>query len=113
MGLTIIFSRKDLGDIVKLRHVSSVKTPSISMATGPENQAIFRQLMRLIYDTFVNIYQDLLNLSVTIIATLPAASKDNVGKFYLKTNAGAIDTLHIVVYDNSDSSYKFQEVTLS
>lgn len=98
---------------MKLRHVSSVRTPSIGSADGKGTQAVLKELMRLIYNTFVDIYDDLNNLSVTTIATLPTASKDNVGKFYLKTNAGADDTLHIVIYDGAASGYKFQAISLS
>lgn len=98
---------------MKLRHVSSVKIPSINAADGNGTKAVLGQLMRLIYDTFIAIYDDLFNLSVSTVTALSTASKDNLGKFHLKTNVGAIDTLHICVYDLSDTSYKWQQVTLS
>ena len=66
---------------MKLNHVSSVKTPAISMATGPENQSIFRELMRLIYDTFVDIYNDLTNLNIiSAFEAINASEQSNIAK---------------------------------
>ncbi len=95
---------------MKLNHVSSVKTPSINMAKGPENQAIFKQLMRLLYDNFVNIFKDLENLDPGTVAALPTASKDLVGKFHLVTQGSAADKLYICVYNTNSTSYEWKEI---
>jgi len=51
------------------------------MATGPENQMIFKELMRLIYDTFVDIYNDLTNLNIiSAFEAINASEQSNIAK---------------------------------
>lgn len=66
---------------MKLNHVSSVKTPSINKASGVENQMIFKEVMRLIYDTFVDIYNDLTNLNIiSAFEAINASEQSNIAK---------------------------------
>ena len=97
---------------MKLNHSPNVRLPDIGLANGEGNKQIFKQLMTLIYESFTNIYEDLANVSVTRGSSLPTASSALIGKFYLKSNAGADDTLHICIYDANASVYKWQETAL-
>ena len=96
---------------MKLNHSPNIRLPDTSLANGEGNKQIFKQFMTLIYESFTNIYEDLANVSVTR-GSLPTASSDLVGKFYLKPNAGADDTLHVVIYDANASVYKWQRIAL-
>lgn len=96
-----------------LRHKAVMITPNIKEAKDEGTKSVFTQLIKQLYGMFKNVYDDLVRLKPERLATLPTASAENLGRFYLKINAGAIDTLHICIYDLSDTSYKFKQVTLT
>ena len=46
-------------------------------------------------------------------SSLPTASADNHGKFALKVNAGAVETLHVCVKHQGTGAYSWRAVTTS
>lgn len=98
---------------MRLNHRSQVKLPEIGSVEGVGTKRVFDQIMRLLYETFKNIYDDLVNLSVGRDSVLPTASEDYLGKFFLVTHVAAVDTLHICIFDGSGSTYVWKQVTLT
>lgn len=96
-----------------LKHKAVLITPNIKEAKEEGTQKVFIQLIKQLIDMFRNVYDDLSRIHPERVSALPTASAENLGRFYLKINAGADDTLHISIYDGAASGYKFQAVTLS
>ena len=98
---------------MNLKHRITLLSPDIKRLEDKNIQDVFSQLTKQIYDQFKNVYDDLIRLAPERVATLPTATSEILGRIYLKINTGAIDTFHLCVYDESDSSYKFKQITLS
>lgn len=98
---------------MELKHRPVLIPPNIKIADGEGTKAVLTQMNKQLNDMFKNIYDDLLNITPERVSTLPTASAQNLGRFFLLINAGADDTLHICVYRNGTSDYAFKEVTLT
>lgn len=68
---------------------------------------LFRELSINIRD----IYDDLTKSFNSRVTSLPSASVDYIGRFYLVEQGGAVDKLYICVYNTSGSSYEWKEVS--
>lgn len=97
---------------MSLKHRSTITLPEISRADGEGTKNVFQQLMRSLFDNFKNIYDDLSGLTPGRSDTLPTASVDYLGKFYVKINAGAADTLHFCRYNGATLVYEWKQINL-
>lgn len=98
---------------LKLKHSSNVRPPEIKRITDPMMIAVMEQFSKLISETFRNIYDDLVRAATDRVDTLPTAGADYLGRFMLKTNSGADDTLHVCIYQGATTDYAWKQVTLS
>ena len=96
-----------------LRHRVVMKIPNTKDIKDKPTKDAFTQLSMQLNDMFKNIYDDSVRIRAEKVDTLPTAAAENFQRFFLKSNAGAADTLHICIYDLSDTSFKFKQVTLS
>ena len=98
---------------LSLKHTSNVRTPDLKNVNDVGTRNSLEQIMRLVYDLSKDIYDDLVRAATDRTGALPTAGKDYLGRFMLKTNSSAEDTLHICVFDDNSTSYLWKEVTLS
>lgn len=96
-----------------IKHRANPKMPEFARVKDPETAKGLIDIMRFIDDSFKNIYDDLVRILPEVVATLPTASAEYYQRFLLKNNGGGDDTLHICIWDDSASDYKWQQVTLS
>ena len=96
-----------------LRHKVVMIPPDINKADGDGTKQVLTQMLKQFNDMFKNVYDDLDRIRVNVVSSLPSATSENYGRIYLLNNAGADDTMHIVIYDGLASGYKFQEISLS
>jgi len=88
-------------------------TPSFKGVKDGTTQGILEQFGKVLYGKFNDIYNDLVHARTDRVDTLPTAGKDYLGRFMLKANAGADDTLHICIYQGATSDYAWNAVTIS
>ena len=93
-----------------LKHRKQTDFPDITKVKDFET---LKDLFKTLNDVFKNIYDDLNGLTPGRSATLPTASIDYLGKFYLRINAGAADTLHICRYNGATLAYEWKTVTVT
>lgn len=86
--------------------------PRIDDIEDPVVRTYAKELNELMNRAMRNIYDDLKNLDNTeVVSSLPAASKENRGKRYLVSGAGA-DTLYICI-DTGGGGYTFKQIALT
>jgi hypothetical protein len=96
-----------------LKHRATIESPNIGLIKDILIKQAFDQFFRLFRQTSVNIYDDLISLKPGRSDTLPTASQDYLGRFYIKINAGAADTLHFCRYNGATLIYEWKTVTVS
>lgn len=97
-----------------LKHKSKFITPIMDGIPDQELRQVMTDLCRQLADMFSNVYDDeqVLRIAEVYGAALPTAASQYRGRFFLKTNTSAEDTLHICVSDGV-GGYAWKQVTLS
>jgi len=96
---------------VIFKHRKSVEFPKGMEITDPAVIKYVEDLGKILIQTFKNIYDDLTRLEkAEVVSSLPTATLDNRGKFYLVPQ-GADDKLYICVLDTGGGTYSWKEVT--
>lgn len=96
-----------------LKHRASVEVPNLSLIKDQGAKDALDQFFRLYRQTSKNIFDDLVGLTPGRSDVLPTASADYLGKFYLKINLGAADTLHICRFNGATLIYEWKTVTVT
>lgn len=96
-----------------LRHRVQTEIPNLSLIKEEGTRNALDQFFRVVQKTLTNIYDDLVGLTPGRSAALPTASVEQLGRFYIRINAGAADTLHFCRYNGSTLIYEWKTVTLS
>jgi hypothetical protein len=97
--------------VSKLNHNPTPKLPDLNLLKDPSTKKVTEEMTRLTYDSYKDIYDDLVKVSVGRNSALPTASKDYLGKYFLKSGA-AEDTLHQCVYNSSSQTYSWKQIQL-
>lgn len=92
-----------------LKHSPQVRLPDISLVVDKVNNEAFDQTIRLIQDGYVKIYDDLVSISTGRGSSLPTASNDLIGKFFLVSSSGKDDTVYICI-KNYSGNYEFIKI---
>lgn len=98
---------------MNLKHRRSSIFPDLGIVSNSVNGKIFQDLFRMLKDTFTNIFDDLSSMRTDRVENLPTASRDYIGRFMLKINAGSDDTLHVCIYEGATSTYDWRQVTIT
>ena len=96
-----------------LKHQVTNKIPDLRLIQDKPTRDAVEQFARMVTEAMTNIYDDLSSIKVDRDSALPTAGEDYLGKFYLKSNASAEDTLHVCIYDAGTSQYEWKQVTLT
>lgn len=96
-----------------LKHRATVEVPNLSLAPNGPIKSIIDQFFRLYRGVSKNIYDDLVGLTPGRSDALPVASIDYLGKFYIKINSGAADTLHFCIFNGATLVYEWKAITLT
>lgn len=97
-----------------IKHKVQFELLDLSKITDQGVQQAISDILSKIYDMGQNIYDDLQTLKVVErVDALPTAEVEYLGRFMLLANTGAEDTLHFCIFDDSDQSYHWKEVTLT
>jgi hypothetical protein len=97
-----------------IRHRQIISFPDLAKVRDEVARSAFQDLCRIIGDMSMNLLDDIKNLEdFERVDALPTAGIDYHGKAFLKQNAGALDTLHVCVYNGASSSYVWKQITLS
>lgn len=94
----------------KIKHSSKIKMPDYRISTGDGNQETFKQVLSMVQENYIKIYDDLVNISTGRGASLPTANKDLIGKSFLLEVAGTRDDLYECVYDKNTSAYVWKKI---
>lgn len=95
-----------------LKHRATVEVPDLALIKDASTKNALDQFFRLYRQASINIYDDLVGLTPGRSASLPTASLDYLGKFYVKINAGAADTLHFCRYNGATLVYEWKQINL-
>lgn len=87
--------------MINLKHRPQVNLPDFSRADGDGTKSVFQQLMRFLFDQAKNVYDDIVAVRIGTGETLPTASEDWRGRFYLLMTDGAADELHFCTFDGA------------
>jgi len=98
---------------MKINTPQKIRLPELRGVQDVTTQNVINQIMLLLDDTFRAVYRDIVNLSVTRADALPTAGIDYLGKFYLISHVGAVDTLHICRWNDATLAYSWAAVTLT
>jgi hypothetical protein len=90
-----------------------MQVPDVALIKDEEVKKCLQDLNTLIIDITRNVLDDISRLLPQAVDTLPAASADFYQRFLIKNNAGALDTLHICLYNAATSTYVWKQITVS
>ncbi len=96
------------------KHRKTTELPKGFEVTDPAIIKYIDDMGKALRQTLKNIYDDSIALEkAEVTSSLPTASAEYLGKMFLKSNAGADDTLHICIYRGATTDYAWKTIGLT